>query len=95
MENAADETVLDRFLKWEQEQHDDVYLTQPYPDGTVAHYSWGEVGDQARRLASHLVALGLPKGSRIALLVRNSAHCAARRGIGVAWPASHPVGIAR
>lgn len=95
MENAADETVLDRFLKWEQEQHDDVYLTQPYPDGTVAHYSWGEVGDQARRMASHLVSRGLPKESRIALLGRNSAHCAACRGVGVAWPARHLGGIAR
>ncbi|WP_114240998.1 AMP-binding protein [Dyella sp. C9] len=74
MENPAAETILDRFLKWEQEQRDDIYLTQPYPDGTVVHYSWGEVGDQARRMAAHLISQGLPAGTRIALLGRNSAH---------------------
>ncbi|MBZ5794427.1 AMP-binding protein [Burkholderia contaminans] len=67
-------TLLDRFAKWEAERRDDVYLTQPFPDGTVADYTWGTVGDQARRGAAYLMSLGLPAGSRIALLGKNSAH---------------------
>ncbi|HSN00203.1 MAG TPA: AMP-binding protein [Rudaea sp.] len=71
---ADHETLLDRFRKWETERRDSVYLTQPYPDGSVVDHTWGEVGDQARRFASYLRSLGLPAGSRIALLGRNSAH---------------------
>ncbi|MGU7772704.1 AMP-binding protein [Burkholderia sp. MR1-5-21] len=66
--------LLDRFLKWEAERRDDVYLTQPYPDGSVVDYTWGTVGDQARRVAAYLASLDLPAGSRIALLGKNSAH---------------------
>ncbi|RQS63639.1 AMP-binding acetyl-CoA synthetase [Burkholderia sp. Bp8963] len=66
--------LLDRFLKWEAERRDDVYLTQPYPDGSVVDYTWAMVGDQARRAAAYLASLDLPGGSRIALLGKNSAH---------------------
>ncbi|MDS0792373.1 AMP-binding protein [Burkholderia pseudomultivorans] len=67
-------TVVDRFLKWEAERHDAIYLTQPYADGSVVDYTWGEIGAQARSIAAYLATLGLPEGSRIALLGRNSAH---------------------
>lgn len=69
-----DATVLERFINWESERRHDAYLTQPGPGGSAVDYSWGEVGDQARRAATYLLSLGLPKGSRIALLGRNSAH---------------------
>ncbi|KHK56508.1 AMP-binding acetyl-CoA synthetase [Burkholderia sp. A9] len=69
-----DATVLERFIAWETARRHHTYLTQPGPDGSVVDYSWGEVGDQARRAAAYLVSLGLPRGSRIALLGRNSAH---------------------
>ena len=71
---ADHESVLDRFRKWETERRDCVYLTQPYPGGVVIDYTWGQVGDEARRFANYLRSLGLPAGSRIALLGRNSAH---------------------
>ena len=67
-------TVLAAFLRWEQEQPDKVFLTQPYPDGPVVDYTWAQAGDQARRLAAYLRSLQFPHGSRIALLGRNSAH---------------------
>ncbi|RXV67816.1 hypothetical protein D1006_21510 [Burkholderia stabilis] len=60
--------LLDHFLKWEAERRGDVYLTQLYPDGAVVDYTWGMVGDQARRGAAYLASLGLPAGSHIALL---------------------------
>lgn len=72
--NAAPVLPLDRFLHWEAVQGHEIYMTQPFPNGRVVDYTWAEVGDQARRMAAHLLALGLPAGSSIALLGRNSAH---------------------
>lgn len=69
-----DATLLDCFLTHEAEQRDKVYLVQPLPDGAVIEYTWGEAGDQARRMAAYFQTLGLPKGSRIALLGKNSAY---------------------
>jgi long-subunit acyl-CoA synthetase (AMP-forming) len=65
---------LERFLHWEKAQADKVYLTQPFPDGRVVDYTWAQVGDQARRMASHLLSLDLPPASHIAILGKNSAH---------------------
>lgn len=67
-------TVLATFLRWEQEQPDKVFLTQPTPDGPVVDYTWAQAGDLARRMAAYLRSLPLPPGSCIALLGRNSAH---------------------
>lgn len=74
MEDVQAPTLLHCFLSWEREKPDTVYLTQPYPDGSVVDYTWGQVGDQARRMAAHLQSLQLPPGSSIAILGKNSAH---------------------
>lgn len=74
MDMDDNETVLDRFRLWEGARRGEIYLTQPLPGGGVVDYTWGEVGDQARRMAAHLRSLGLAPGSRVALLGRNSAH---------------------
>lgn len=66
-------TPLDCLYRWEQEQPDAVYLTQPFGD-RVQDYTWREVGDQARRMATYLQSLNLPAGSSIALLSSNCAH---------------------
>jgi long-chain acyl-CoA synthetase len=73
MTTADGKTLLDDFLRHEAVRRHRVYLTQPLADGTVVEYTWGEVGDQARRMATHLRSRFEP-GSRIALLGRNSAH---------------------
>ncbi|PJI47288.1 MAG: AMP-binding acetyl-CoA synthetase [Pseudomonas sp.] len=67
-------TLLQRFLHWESRMPDSLYLTQPYGQGQVDTYSWREVGDQARRMASYLLSLDLPAQSNIGILGRNSAH---------------------
>ncbi|WP_082016570.1 AMP-binding protein [Cupriavidus sp. IDO] len=67
-------TPVHCLLHWERESPFAVYLTQPQPDGTVLDYRWCEVADEARRMASHLLALGLPPKSAIAILGQNSAH---------------------
>lgn len=65
---------IDRFLHWEKTQPQKVYMTQPFPDGSVKDYTWAEVGDQVRRMARYLLSLDLPKSSHIAILGKNSAH---------------------
>lgn len=67
-------TTLHVFKHWEGTAPDRVYLTQPYPDGTVVDYTWRQVGDQARRMAAHLKSLDLPDKSHIAIVGKNSAH---------------------
>ncbi|AMO22735.1 AMP-binding protein [Ramlibacter solisilvae] len=69
-----DNTLVDRFLRWERTQPDAVYFTQPYPDGSVVDYTWQEVGRQARSMAAYLQSLQLPPESNIAILGKNSAH---------------------
>ncbi|MCY1282462.1 Long-chain-fatty-acid--CoA ligase FadD15 [compost metagenome] len=67
-------TLLHCFLDWESRQPDTIYLTQPLADGSVVEYSWREVGDQARRMATYLQSLDLPPKSAIAILGKNTAH---------------------
>jgi long-subunit acyl-CoA synthetase (AMP-forming) len=67
-------TPVHLLLYWEARQPEAVYMTQPLANDEVAHYTWRDVADQARRMASYLQALGLPPRSHIALYGKNSAH---------------------
>ena len=49
-----------------------VYLNQPH-EGKWTAYTWAEVDDQARRIASALIAQGFEPGDRIAILSKNCA----------------------
>lgn len=71
---STDETALAAFYRREKLHPDKTYLVQPLPDGHVQEYSWREVGDQARRVASYLRSLELPPQSHIALISKNCAH---------------------
>ncbi|MFI4981325.1 MAG: AMP-binding protein [Nevskiales bacterium] len=74
-EKSLDKTNLLHCVQhWERYTPDAVYLTQPYPGGKVVDYTWREVADQARRMATYLQTLDLPAGSSIGLLGKNSAH---------------------
>ncbi|MDC8785565.1 AMP-binding protein [Roseateles koreensis] len=74
---AADSLALQRFYHWESSQPSRIILTQPMGDGTVKTFSWAEVGDQVRRMASHLQALGAAQGweagAKVAILSKNCA----------------------
>lgn len=72
--NSERSTLLHCLLYWEQRAPQQVYLTQPYPDGSVKNWTWQQVGDEVRRIAQYLQSVGLPAHSNIALLGRNSAH---------------------
>ncbi len=72
--------ILDHVYEHEDARRDQVFLTQPLggggggSGGDVANYTWGQVLEQSRRMAAHLLRLKLPPGARIALLAKNSAH---------------------
>ena len=71
---ALPETLaLQRLYHWERNVADKVVLTQPLGGGTVRDYTWREVLDQSRRMAAHLLGLGIEPGSRIAILSKNCA----------------------
>ncbi len=69
-----DPLILDHVFDHGAAQPGRVFLTQPLGAGRVADYRWGEVVDQARRMAKHLRGLGLPRGARVAILSKNCAH---------------------
>ena len=66
--------ILDHVYEHETQLADRIYLTQPQGHGRVIDYTWAQVLDQSRRMAAHLQGLGLPRGARIAILSKNSAH---------------------
>jgi long-chain acyl-CoA synthetase len=74
MRIGEDENVLHDFYRIAAERRDDVYLTQPVGGGRSEDFTFGRVLDEARRMAAHLGSLGLPPGSRIAIVSKNCAH---------------------
>lgn len=71
---APHPTLVHAFQHWARTTPDAVYMTQPLPGGKVEQFTWRECADQVQRMATHLASLGLPRGSSIGLLGRNSAH---------------------
>jgi long-chain acyl-CoA synthetase len=74
-EIVADEALaLQRLYHWERTAPDRVAMTQPMGGGVVRDFTWREVLDQSRRMAAHLLSLGVQRGDRIAIFSKNSAH---------------------
>ncbi|MEL0028200.1 MAG: AMP-binding protein [Perlucidibaca sp.] len=71
---ASRSTLVHCFMLWAETSPGTVYMTQPLADGSTLDITWGEAADQVRRMAAHLDSLGLPAGTAIGLLGRNSAH---------------------
>lgn len=65
-------TPLEMFYQWEETHPETVYLKQPI-DGAIKDFTWLETSQQARKVAASLLAMGLPKGSHIAILSKNCA----------------------
>ena len=59
-----------KFYDWEDKLRDKPFLRQPFGDQWEV-YTWGQVGLIARKLATGLKSLGLPKGSHIGLMSKN------------------------
>ncbi|MFN0041039.1 MAG: AMP-binding protein [Burkholderiales bacterium] len=72
--DAGQSLILDRIQDHAAAHPRRVFLTQPVGGGKVVDYTWGEVLDQARRMAAHLQRQGFGPGSHIAILSKNCAH---------------------
>lgn len=70
----APRLLLDYVYDREAADPERIYLTQPIGGGKVIDYTWGQVLDQARRMASHLQQSGVGPGVRVAILSKNCAH---------------------
>ena len=64
---------LQQFLKWENEQPNEIFLRQPFT-GIWRNWTFSQAGAEIRRVASGLKALNLPERSNVALLSKNCAH---------------------
>ena len=71
---SPDFLPLQRLYHWERTAPTRVAFTQPVGNGEVVDYTWGQVMDQARRVAAYLQAQGFEPGARIAMLSKNTAH---------------------
>ena len=71
--------ALQRLYHWEKSAPSHIVFTQPYEGaskgaGEVRTWTWKQAVDETRRMAAHLQSLGLPPGSKIALISKNTAH---------------------
>ena len=64
---------LAQLYEHEANHPDRIYLRQPI-DGIVHTFTWREVMDQARRIATFLHELKLIKGDRVGILSKDCAH---------------------
>ncbi len=71
---APDALALQRLYHWERSAPGRVILSQPQGGGVVRDFTWAQVLDETRRMATHLQSLGFAPGSRIAILSKNCAH---------------------
>lgn len=62
---------LEKLYHWEAHKPDAVYLRQSM-NGEFLEYTWAEVAQRARKLATYLKSLDYPTGSRIAIYSQNS-----------------------
>jgi long-chain acyl-CoA synthetase len=70
----ARQLIIDHVIEHERQRASQVFLTQPLGGDKVADYTWTEVLDEARRMATHLRSHGFERGARIAILSKNCAH---------------------
>lgn len=66
-------THLHYFYQWEREKADAPFLRQPY-GRTWKVLTWREAGEEARRIAAALQAMGVQKGSLVGILSKNCYH---------------------
>jgi long-chain acyl-CoA synthetase len=72
-QEQATRTLVESFYHWERQRPEKLFLRQPVGDNYI-DFTWAEVGQQARRLATYLNSLGLAPHSNIGLLSKNCAH---------------------
>ncbi len=71
---APEALALQRLYHWEKTASDRVVFTQPMGGGVVREFTWRQVMDESRRMATYLQSQGFEPGTRIAILSKNCAH---------------------
>ncbi len=71
---ASSKLLLDYIYEHETNRANEIYLTQPTGGGKVVDFTWAQMMDQSRRMATYLKAQGFEPGARIAILSKNTAH---------------------
>jgi long-chain acyl-CoA synthetase len=72
-EIPSDLLALQRLYHWERSAPERVVLTQPLGGGAIREFTWRELLDQTRRMATHLKRHGIAPGDRVAILSKNTA----------------------
>lgn len=66
-------TPVENFFHWENTTPDNIYLSQPFGNES-RQFTFKEVGDESRKMASALRAMNLPPQSHIGIVSKNCAH---------------------
>jgi len=64
---------LEMLYKWEREKPQSIYLSQPI-NGVWHNWTFYEVGQEVRKMASYIESLNLEENSKIGILSKNCAH---------------------
>ena len=70
---SSDQLALQRLYFWENTAPNRIALTQPMGGGVIRDFTWAQVGDETRRMASHLKSQGWEPGAKVAILSKNCA----------------------
>lgn len=70
---SSDLLALQRLYFWEKTAPDRIALTQPMGAGVILDFTWARVGDEVRRMATHLQSQGWEPGAKVAILSKNCA----------------------
>ena len=66
-------TLIDKFCAFEASQPDQLFLSEPVA-GNYKNFTWAQAGQQVRKMAAALNAMGLGKDDKVAILSKNCAH---------------------
>ena len=67
------QTLIDKFCAFEASQPDQLFLSEPVA-GNYKNFTWAQAGQQVRKMAAALNAMGLGKDDKVVILSKNCAH---------------------
>ena len=70
---APELLALQRLYHWEKTTPERIALTQPLGAGVIQDFTWAQVADQVRRMATYLQSQGWEPGAKVAILSKNCA----------------------
>jgi non-ribosomal peptide synthetase component F len=69
-----DKVIPDYILDQCSKHPNKIFLTQPYPDGTVQNWTFAQFLSESKKMATHLTSLDLSTPSQIAIMSKNCAY---------------------